>query len=632
MDAIMKSGVKIAVKDSKNERKTNLTPIAVMIPNVDRRGKTLPSYEILKVGMHYFCLRIGTVLKDSLQKISQQLLQSTTHIETRKLTERRGNLRGLNDNYIDCYDMGIISPTPKILDNSFENMKGQNFDNFEYDKNSYILSTSASSSINNENDNNNHNYDESNTHYILEDDKEKNNDVTSTLSNFIKKIENEGDEDRLNNISYSDHENAVNDHDDFFVLSSNFSTQSYSIIVSEPENTKIESNNLVMDAVQQNAEDRIEISKNTMDRRKLVFENERTTFVPNTEENEISSEFLDSESRPRRFSPRLYVTVSDSIPLLVVPKKVPPKNTVMKNEVPKKINTVTVTNLGSTNPKISDTAEKTVLISKLEIKNKNEEKNEMKFEKEIIINVAKMRETETDNDEKGKLENMDAKERVKLDQMKLDVGQKVEIEVETNDEKEVEAKVEIEVQTKVEAKVERTEDLEEHKKDKITISSSSNDSELPTSLVITVLDQNPETKKSPGNSSKLSEIRSKQRILKKKKSQVRERNLTKTPNLNSMEENVLIDEIHEEDLKNNSRTIDTALKFEMAENSDFPIKIPLDIETEISKISNQKNNLISQKSKKNVKIKKIKDLRIRDSTISERGLSSDNQKVKELLV
>ena len=133
MDAIIKSGVKIAVKDSKNERKTNLTPIAVMIPNVDRRGKTLSSYEILKVGMHYFCLRIGTVLKDSLQKISQQLLQSTTHIETRKLTGRRGNLRGLNDNYIDCYDMGIISPTPKILDNSFENIKGQNFDNFEYE-------------------------------------------------------------------------------------------------------------------------------------------------------------------------------------------------------------------------------------------------------------------------------------------------------------------------------------------------------------------------------------------------------------------------------------------------------------------------------------------------------------------
>ena len=604
------------------EGKTNPTPIAVMIPNVDIRGKTLPSYEILKVGMHYFCLRIGTVLKDSLQKISQQLLQSTTHIKTRKLIERRGNLRGLNDNSMDRYDLGIISPTPKILDNGFENIKGQNFDNFEYDKYSYILSKSASSSVNNENENDNHNYDVSNTHYILENDKEKFNDVTSTLSNVIKKIENQGNEDRVNDISYSDHENAVNDHDDFFVLSSNFSSQSYSIIVSEPENAKIESNNLVMDAVQQNTENRIEISKNTMDRRKLVFENERTTFVPNTEENEISSEYLDSESRPRRFSPRLYVTESDSIPLLVVPKKVPAKKTVLKSEVPKKINTVTVTNLGSTNPKISDTAEKTVLISKLEIRNKNEEKNEMKLEKEIIKNVSKMRETETEteneneNDGKGKLENIDGNERIKLNKMKIDVANKVEIEVE--------AKVEIEV--------ERTEDFEDHKKDKITNSSSSNDSDLPTSLVNTVLDQKPEMKKSPGNSSKLSEIRSKQRILKKKKSQVRERNLTKTPNLNLIEENVLIDEIHEEDLKNNSRTIDTALKLEMTENSDFSKKIPSDLETEISKISNKKNNPLSQKSKKNVKIKKIKDLRIRDSTISERGLSSNNQKVKELLV
>ena len=600
------------------EGKTNPTPIAVMIPNVDIRGKTLPSYEILKVGMHYFCLRIGTVLKDSLQKISQQLLQSTTHIKTRKLIERRGNLRGLNDNSMDRYDLGIISPTPKILDNGFENIKGQNFDNFEYDKYSYILSKSASSSVNNENENDNHNYDESNTHYILENDKEKFNDVTSTLSNVIKKIENQGNEDRVNDISYSDHENAVNDHDDFFVLSSNFSSQSYSIIVSEPENAKIESNNLVMDAVQQNTENRIEISKNTMDRRKLVFENERTTFVPNTEENEIASEYLDSESRPRRFSPRLYVTESDSIPLLVVPKQVPAKKTVLKSEVPKKINTVTVTNLGSTNPKISDTAEKTVLISKLEIRNKNEEKNEMKLEKEIVKNVSKMRETETENenDGKGKLENIDGNERNKLDKMKIDVANKVEIEVETE----------------VEAKVERTEDFEDHKKDKITNSSSSNDSDLPTSLVNTVLDQKPEMKKSPGNSSKLSEIRSKQRILKKKKSQVRERNLTKTPNLNLIEENVLIDEIHEEDLKNNSRTIDTALKLEMTENSDFSKKIPSDLETEISKISNKKNIPLSQKSKKNVKIKKIKDLRIRDSTISERGLSSNNQKVKELLV
>ena len=47
----------------------------------------------------------------------------------------------------------------------------------------------------------------------------------------------------------------------------------------------------------------------------------------------------------------------------------------------------------------------------------------------------------------------------------------------------------------------------------------------------------------------------------------------------------------------------------------------------------EKEGFLGQKkSKKSVKIKKIKDLRIRDSVVTERGLSSANEKIKELLV
>ena len=124
--------------------------------------------------------------------------------------------------------------------------------------------------------------------------------------------------------------------------------------------------------------------------------------------------------------------------------------------------------------------------------------------------------------------------------------------------------------------------------------------------------------------------------MKKKKSQVRDRNLSKSTNLNFIDESVLIDEIHEEDLKNNSTTIDNALKLKMTENSENSIKIPEDLENskipKIPKISNKKNIPTSQKNKKTVKIKKIKDLRIRDSVVTERGLSSANEKIKELLV
>ena len=656
MTAVIKSGVVTADQDSKTVEKTNPNQIAFMTPNVDEDGRTLPSYEILKLGMHYFCLRIGTVLKDSLQKISQQLLQSAPDIRTRNLTERRRNLRGLNDNSMNGYSIGEISPRTEILDNSFENIKGQSFDNLENENHFYISAISASSSVidenntdndnNNNNSNNNDNNNNNNNNIIntIERDEERLDDVSPAISNLVEMIENEVNDDRANILSDVDHEKAVNDYDDFLVFTSNFSSQSqysspsqsqsqsqpYSIIFSEPENEKVESNDIDMVAdhqiaENQNIENSIIVSENNVNRRKLVFENERTTFVPNEDENEIPKEYVDSETRPRNFAPRLYVTETGLIPLLTVPKNIPPKKIILKSDVPKKIDTDIVVDLGSTIPKIYNTVEKS--IASQEMINKNEKKEEIKIEKEIIFDVQKVREIGSNNDNKIKIENMHEKNENKLETVKLDVEHKAETEVE--------AKVEAKVEANVEKKVEKAEEIQQV--EKITKSNLLKnrliESDLPTLVVNMDLDQNPKITKSPENLSKLSEIRNKQRILKKKKSQVRDRNLSKSTNLNFIDESVLIDEIHEEDLKNNSTTIDNALKLEMTENSENSIKIPEYLEnSKIPKISNKKNIPISQKSKKSVKIKKIKDLRIRDSVVTERGLSSANEKIKELLV
>ena len=302
MTSVIKSGVVTADQDSKTVEKTNPNQIAFMTPNIDEEGRTLPSYEILKLGMHYFCLRIGTVLKDSLQKISQQLLQSAPDIRTRKLTERRGNLRGLNDNSMNGYSMGEISPRTEILDNSFENVKGQSFDNLENENHFYISAISASSSVidenntdndnNNNNSNNNDNNNNSNNNNnniinTIERDEERLDDGSPAISNLIEMIEKEVNDDRANILSDADHEKAVNDYDDFLVFTSNFSSQSqysspsqsqsqsqpYSIIFSEPENAKVESNDIGMVAdhqiaENQNIENSIIVSENNVNRRK----------------------------------------------------------------------------------------------------------------------------------------------------------------------------------------------------------------------------------------------------------------------------------------------------------------------------------------------------------------------------